>query len=127
MFSSLLPTIFSAVDQQCKRGFFEFPRWYDYLDVQYIKVGAESSCQVVGFSMPGDLLLIVMAILDMLLRLAGLVALGFIVYGSIQYVISQGEPDAAKKALTTIINALIGMVIAILSVGIVAFIGSRLG
>lgn len=127
MLQHLLPRFFGAVDAQCQSGFFGFPTWYKYLDVQYVKVGGTNSCQVVGFDVPGDILLIVMAILDILLRLGGLVALGFIIYGAIQYLTSQGEPDAAKKALSTIINALIGMVISILAVSLVAFIGNRLG
>lgn len=133
MFHTILPSIFSAVDAACQRGFFGFPTWYKYLDVQQVEIGAKgsgekiTSCQVVDFKVPDDIVLIIMAILDILLRLGGLVALGFIIYGAIQYVTSQGEPDAAKKAQSTIINALIGMVICILAASIVAFIGNRLG
>jgi ABC-type Fe3+ transport system permease subunit len=128
MLQTFLPVIFSAVDAQCNKGsFFGFPRWYKYLDVQYITVGDSKSCQVVDFKFPDDIMLILLAVLDILLRLGGLVALGFMIYGAIQYLTSQGEPDAAKKAQSTIINALIGMVICIFAASIVAFIGNRLG
>ena len=72
-------------------------------------------------------LLIGLAILDDLIRIAALVAVGFVIYGGIQYVTSQGSPDQTKQAQQTIINALIGLVLAILASSIVAFIGNRLG
>jgi hypothetical protein len=55
------------------------------------------------------------------------VAVGYVIYGGIQYVTSQGSPDATKKAQQTIINALIGVVLAVLAASIVAFIGNRFG
>jgi hypothetical protein len=75
----------------------------------------------------GVFVLIGLAIVDILLRLAGMVAVGFIIYGGIKYVLSQGEPDHIKQAQSTIINALIGLVIAIIATGVVAFAGSKLG
>lgn len=70
--------------------------------------------------------LIGFGILDIVIRIAGLVAVGFVVYGGVLYVLSRGEPDKAKKALGTIINALIGLVIAVVAAAIVAFLGDRL-
>lgn len=70
--------------------------------------------------------LIGFGVLDILIRIAGLVAVGFVVYGGVLYVLSRGEPDKAKKALGTIINALIGLVIAVVAAAIVAFLGGRL-
>ena len=44
----------------------------------------------------------------------------------ISYVLSQGEPERAKKARGTILNSLIGLAIAIFSTAIVNFIGNTL-
>jgi hypothetical protein len=71
--------------------------------------------------------LIGLAILDDLIRIAALVAVGYVIYGGIQYVTSQGSPDATGKAQQTIINALIGVVLATLAASIVNLIGTRLG
>ena len=79
-----------------------------------------------NFNFPGDITLIVMAVLDMALRLAGLVAVGFVIYGAIQYVTSRGEPDGVKNAQNTVINALVGLTIAILAAGVVRFVGNRI-
>lgn len=121
---SLLTTF--ARDAQCySNKFFQFPHWYEYLDVNVD--GTTGVCQVSKFTFPGDITLIILAFLDMALYLASLVAIGFVVYGAITYVISQGEPDKTKKAQETVINALIGLVIALLASGIVRFIGARIG
>lgn len=120
----IVPTF--ARDAQCyANNFFGFPHWYEYLDVN---VDATTKvCQVSKFTFPGDITLVVLALLDMALRLAGLVALGFVIYGAINYVTSQGEPDKTKKAQDTVLNALIGLVLALLAAGIVRFIGARIG
>jgi len=115
-----------ARDGSCySNSFFGFPHWYQYLDVD--KSNATKTCQVINFDFPGDLTLVAMAVLDMALRLAGMVAVGFVIYGAIQYVTSRGEPDGVKNAQNTIINALVGLTIAVLASGVVRFIGSRIG
>lgn len=114
-----------ARDASCySNTFFGFPHWYEYLDVD--KSNATKACQVVNFAFPGDLTLVAMAVLDMALRLAGMVAVGFVIYGAIQYVTSRGEPDGVKNAQNTIINALVGLTIAVLATGIVRFIGNQI-
>lgn len=47
-------------------------------------------------------------------------------YGGFQYLISQGEADKIAGARKTILNAIIGLAIAMLATGIVAFIGGQL-
>jgi len=103
----------------CHHSFFGFPSWYEYLKL-------DGQCQVTNFTVPDSLVLVGLALVDMLLRVAGLAAIFFIIYAGIQYVTSQGNPDAAAKAKDTIINALIGLAVAVVAVGIVSFIGSKL-
>lgn len=116
-----------------KSRFFGLPPWYEYLP--YERDSITGRCEVILESndpnRPMDFLSnalpIGLAVLDMLLVIAGLVAVGFVIYGGIRYVLSQGEPDNTRAALHTIINALIGGVIAMMGVAIVSFIGNRLG
>jgi uncharacterized membrane protein (DUF373 family) len=75
---------------------------------------------------PTDFLLIALAILDILLYVAGMVAVVFVIYGGVKYILSQGNPENTKKAWGTILNSLIGLVIAILSTTIVNFIGQSI-
>jgi len=112
-------------------GFFlGFPTWYKYLDV------GPSDGDPCAVQLPKDSQgnadwskaapRIGLAIIDILLRLATLAALGFVIYGGFRYITSQGEPDATASARQTILNAVIGLIIALLSSGIVAFVARTL-
>ena len=113
----------------CNAGnFFGISPWYKYLVASgRMAVNSETGvCEIVGgfnWKGGGDTILIAMGVLDILLRLAALVAIGYIVYGSIQYVASDGMPDRTKEAQSTIINALVGLVIALIATASVSFIG----
>lgn len=112
----------------CKSGFFGFPHWYEYLDVRDVQNGTETiHCQVASFNVPGDLILVTLAIVDILIHIAGLVAVVYVVIGGVQYVTSQGNPDAAAKAQSTVVNALIGLALAITAIAFVSFIGNKVG
>ncbi len=102
-------------------GFFGFPTWYKYLEGVTDKYG-QCTPQIQGIA---DVWLIVAAIIDMLLRIAALAAIGFVVFGGIQYITSQGEPDKTARARSTIINSLIGLVIAVTATAIVTFVAGR--
>jgi hypothetical protein len=78
-------------------------------------------------SIPESIIPILMAIFEILLYIGGVVAVVFVIYGGIQYIISQGEPDRIRGARTTIINALVGLVIVILSTAIVNLIARNIG
>jgi hypothetical protein len=110
--------------------FLGIPPWYKYL----IAAGrmqvnqATGLCELNGTvlksgQLGGDITLIAMGVLDILLRLSAYVAVGFIIYGSIQYITSDGQPDKTKEAQSTIINALVGLVIAFIATAAVSFIG----
>lgn len=107
-------------------NFFSFPTWYKYLKTVDDPITKTCEIAVDSFGIK-DFSLIGLALADIALRIAGLVAVGYIIYGGLQFIYAQGETDKTKKARQTIINALIGLVIALLSTGIVAFIGARIG
>lgn len=102
----------------CHPSFFGFPTWYEYLKV-------DSTCAP-SISGINDVWLIVAAGIEILLRVAALVAIGFVIYGGIQYVTSQAQPDKTAKAQGTIINALVGLIIAILAAVIINFIAGSI-
>lgn len=104
----------------CKTSFFGLPAWYEYLKF-------DNNCNITAFHVPQDLLLVALAIIDLLLRVAGFAAVIFVIMGGIQYATSQGNPDASAKAQSTIINALIGLVLAVIAITFVSFLGHKLG
>jgi len=67
----------------------------------------------------------VAAIIEILLRVAAIAAFAMIVYAGIQLITSQGNPDSAAKARGTLLNAIIGLVIAVLAATLVAFIAGQ--
>lgn len=106
--------------------FFGLPAWYKYLETEKIKdesAGGEScDIKIGGLS---DTWLVVAAIIDILLRLAALIAVGFIIYGGVLYILSQSQPDKTKQAQATVINAVIGLIIAIIATAAVTFFAGK--
>lgn len=114
----------------CKKGDFlgMLPWWY-YLPQSDLDT---STCSIKHFhflsgSGHPDLPLVLMAIVDDVLRIAGVVAVAFVLYGAFQYVSSQGNPEQTAKAQSTVINALVGVAIASVSAIFVNFLGQKLG
>lgn len=70
---------------------------------------------------------VALAIVDALIRIGTLVAVGFVIYGGIRYIVSQGSPDATKSARDTILNSVIGLVITLIATAGVAFLANLLG
>jgi hypothetical protein len=118
-------------------GFFGVPTWYEYLaNSQFM----DSSCHFVNASQAqitawgltagqywsAVVILIALAVLDIVLRIAGLVAFAYVFYGGARYITSHGEPDKTKQAQESIVNALIGLVIALAATTVVSFIGNKL-
>lgn len=112
----------------CQPGgsFLGLPTWYKYLEGQQVddEATGASNCQPT-LQGANDIWKVVAAVLEMLLRVASLVAIGFVVYGGITYIVSQGSPDKTKEALKTIISALVGLVISIIAAAVVGFIAGR--
>lgn len=73
----------------------------------------------------GDILQIAGNLVDMLLYLAGIVAVIFIIYSGISYIISRGFPDKTNAAKQGLIYALVGLAVSILARILVQFIASQ--
>lgn len=69
-----------------------------------------------------DVWLVVLTIIEDALKIGGYIAVGFIVWGGIKYIKSNGAPGEAAQARDVIRNALIGLVITLVSVAIVEFV-----
>ncbi len=118
-------SMFAAGCQQ--HAFFILPTWYKYLITANKMEVVNGRCTTVQTFQVGDLALVLLAVLDISLRLAGLIAVGYIIWGGIKLITSQGDPDNSKRARQTITNAVIGLVIALFATTLVAFVGTRLG
>lgn len=68
-----------------------------------------------------DIWLIALPLIDSAVKAAGYVSVGFVIWGGIKYLKSQGEPAELNTARMIIHNALLGLILCILSVSIVQF------
>jgi hypothetical protein len=102
--------------------FFGFPHWWKYLNGEVDPIG---KC-VPAFSGPSDLLPIGLAIIDMLLHLAGIVAVISIVIAGISYITAGGSPEQITNARKRITYSLVGLVIAVTAAALVSFIGKNI-
>lgn len=110
-----------AADTCTTSHFLAFPRWYEYLKTTPYP---DCSPQITSLS---DVWLIVAAVVDILLRLAALVAVFGVVYGGVLYVTSEGDPERTTKARNVLIYAFAGLIIAIIATALVSFIAGSFG
>lgn len=103
-------------------AFLSFPSWYRGL----CDSSDPSKINLEGME-PGMIIItIAMNIIDIALRAAAIIAVGYVIYGGFRYLISQGEPDKTKNALDTILKAVIGLAICMISAVVVSFLAGRL-
>ncbi len=114
--------LFTNFGVACKSSgnFLGFPTWYKYLDSVQTNQGCSPSLTSLS-----SVWLIVMAIIEILLRVAAIVAVGVIIYAGIGYITSQGEPEKTAKSKNMLINALVGLAIAVSATAIVSFLAGR--
>jgi hypothetical protein len=118
------------------------PPWYKYLPGERVEQvvpdgsGGFSTvilCQPTIEAQDGEkiprthILLIVAAVLEILTRAAGLAAFIYLLYGGFMYLTSNGNSENVKNAGTTLLNAAIGLAIAISATTIINFFAGRLG
>jgi len=97
------------------------PTWYKFLGDHQ----SGGKCTPT-FNFPADIPRVLLALFEIVLYVGGIVAVIFVIYGGFLYLTTQGEPDRASNARTTIVNAIVGLVITMLSVVIVNLIGRNI-
>jgi hypothetical protein len=136
------PTTIADITDKCDKGFLGLKPWYHFMpnELGVPKQGSTPAdrCGVRCFNLfvqaqpnecgqtQSDIPGIILAIIDDLLRIAGLVAVAFIIIGSFQYVGSRGNAERTAQAQSTVISALTGLIVALVAVAFVSFLGKRL-
>jgi hypothetical protein len=114
-----LPAYFAATS--CNHQFFFLPPWWEFLPTPQ-----PPECSI-SFNPPGDIWLVGLAILDMLLRIGGFLAVISIIIAGVQYITSGGSIEKGASARKRIVNSLIGLAIVLIASGAVRFIGNQIG
>lgn len=129
IFTNFSP-IFAAPAECAKKGFLGLPNWWEYLPDAAFKADGVGGCLIDlkfdGADGPNVLIPIGLAVLDGLLRVAGVVAVIFVIVAGFNFITAAGSPDKAASARQQAINALIGAAIAISAAAIVQFVGGRI-
>ncbi len=119
-------------------SFFGLEPWYKYLiqpgscsycfsifPGQPLLTSPNSNCANSG-STSSSIPLVLLAIIDDLLRIAGMVAVIYIVISSFRFITSRGNAEGVVKARNSLTFALIGLVISVTAIVIINFIGNNL-
>lgn len=105
-------------------GFLSMPTWYKYL--QGTSEFGKCTPVIDIEHRPSDVAKIALAVLEIILRIAGIVAIVFVIWGGFIYLLSQGDPEKVKGARETIVHALVGMAIAVSATAIVNLIARNI-
>ena len=107
----------------CPGGnFLGLPKWWAYLPSTTDPNTHQCIPQITGIN---DIWLIVAAVIELLLRVAGIIAVVMVVYGGITYMTSEGSPEDTTKGRNTIIYSLVGLIISISAALIVTFVARK--
>lgn len=102
----------------CSESLLTFPAWYKGL--------LDGGCNIKSPKDAGGLSTfiwtIVLNIIEIMLQAVGYIAAGFIIRGGFKYMTSVGDPGETAKAKKMVMDAVIGLVISMLSVAIVNLI-----
>ena len=69
-----------------------------------------------------DLMKTINTIIDVVLGILGILAVAYIIYGGFMFTTAAGDPAKTKKARETIMQGVIGLVVALLAFAIVNFV-----
>jgi hypothetical protein len=118
--------LFALTQADCpgyNNSFFGFPHWWKYLNVEKDPLG---KCAPV-FVFPHDIWAVALAIIDILLRLAGIAAVISIIIAGIGYITAAGSADKITASRKRIVNSLLGLGVVLVAATIVSFIGNSIG
>jgi hypothetical protein len=107
-----------AASSDCNQGFLGFPAWYRGLTT--------ADCNIKSPSDAGGISKFIwhigLNVVEIALVAIGYITAFFILYGGFLFLTSNGKPDSAAKARSTILDAAIGLVISLAAVAVVNFV-----
>lgn len=102
--------------------FLTFPTWWRGLEID------QSTCSVkLGDKLERDLAKIAVNVVEIILQIVGYACVIYIIVGGFYYLTSMGVAEGQVRGRKTIQNAIIGLIISLMSVGIVNLVANGLG
>lgn len=132
VFSPLVATVVppQVASAACDDRVLGIPPWYRGLTVDNGSGGcdmAKPSVDGSGDGLAKMIWKIVLNVVEMGLVIVVYLAVGFVIYGGVQFIAGGGNASIVEKARKTIFNALIGLAIALSSIAIVNMIFGIMG
>lgn len=94
--------------------------WYKYVPTKSVpSVGCQVDFAPLNI---GTFWLVLAGLADILLRVGTFVAVFYFLWGALKMITSQGSPEGINNARSTMTNALVGLVICIVSAQILSFV-----
>ena len=99
--------------------------WLYKMNIPYLYILAQqiSTNSLPGGKANGDT---VHTIISITIGITAALSLLFITIGGFRYILSQGDPQSVSKSKSTVIYALVGLVVAIIAQAIVSFVFVRI-
>ena len=104
-------------------GFFGIPHWWEFVKPQPVA----PACDLSGVKFPDGIWPIGLGVVDIMLHIAGFVAVFAVIYGGISYMLAIGNAEKITSARRGITHALIGLGIVLIATQVVSFIGGHVG
>ena len=118
VFSVALLASPTASAAKCNVSVLAYPSWYSGLEGCTNKSGSDSGDKP-EIKKLNDIWVIALNAAQWIIVTVGYVALAMIIWGGFQYIIAQGEPSKIESAKSSLMNAIIGLVIALSAVIII--------
>ena len=118
----------SGGGSNCNARFLTAPPWYRGVTDENCNVSLESVNENIelGGRVGPFLLIVGLNIVEIMMHLVAYISVGYIIFGGFKYMTSAGSQDGSVKARKTITNAVIGLIISLIAVGVITFIVGRL-
>jgi hypothetical protein len=129
--SIVFPPTVSAAPAPASCGgkdyFLTFPAWHRGLKKPDCSIKSPSDLGgPEGDRLSKFIWIIVLNIIDIIIQLVAYIATGYVIWGGFTYLTSTGRPEKIKGAKEMILNAVIGLVIAIIAIAAVGYAAGRI-
>ncbi len=125
MMKRMIAVLALAVSAVCGLGVAQ-PVWADS-DVCHDKDISDELKEAAGCNTTTKADTFIGNLLNVVLGLVGLVAIGAIIYGGFTYTTSAGDTGKVQKGKSILIYGVIGLIVALLAFAIVRFVGTSIG
>lgn len=133
-----LPQTANAASVKCEDSFLGFPAWFRGITVSDIDTSQPNNCNIMSpnktdgptvksrksISLTTFIWRIALNVLQIAVVAVIYMSSFYFLWGGWLFIISRGKPEGAAKARLTLIQAVIGLVVAVSAFAIIEFIGS---